>query len=145
MLNAEGQSLLAVDNRDARAAGEYFEVAEKMGQQLLEQQAPGPCPCTPLLDCCGSRISSRKTSATVRTVFGMGEWLNYKLCGVRAIDASLASATGLFHLRKNEWCWPLIDELDLPREIFPPVVDSGAPVGELTAEAAAHLGLDPAF
>ena len=44
VLNAEGQSLFAVDNQDARAADEYFEVAEKMGQQLLEQTGSCPLP-----------------------------------------------------------------------------------------------------
>ena len=60
---------------------------------------------------------------------------------MRAIDASLGSATGLFSLTERTWCWKLIDELGLPREIFPPVIDSGCAVGELTTEAAAHLGL----
>ncbi|MEZ5573011.1 MAG: NAD(P)-dependent oxidoreductase [Halioglobus sp.] len=75
------------------------------------------------------------------TVFGVGEWLNYRLSGVRAIDATLASATGLFHLANRDWCWQRIDQLGLPRAIFPDVIAAGTTLGELTAEAAAHLGL----
>ena len=143
ILNADGDSLLAVDNRDARAAGEYFEVAEMMGQQLLDATGSWPLPLHASARLLWLKNQQPENFSTVRTVFGMGEWLNFKLCGVRGIDASLASATGLFHLSEKEWCWSLIDELELPREIFPPVVDSGTALGELSAEAATHLGLNP--
>jgi phosphoglycerate dehydrogenase-like enzyme/sugar (pentulose or hexulose) kinase/ribulose-5-phosphate 4-epimerase/fuculose-1-phosphate aldolase/putative sterol carrier protein len=79
----------------------------------------------------------------VHTVFGMGEWLTYRLSGVRAIDATLASATGLFHLSDKDWCWQRIDELGLPRAIFPPLIEAGCTVGVLSDDAAAHLGLTP--
>ncbi len=143
VLGADGKSLLAVDNRDARAAGEYFEVAEKMGQQLLQDTGCWPLPLHASARLLWLKKQQPDNFSQAQTVFGMGEWLTWRLSGVRAIDATLASATGLFHLTEKAWCWQLIDELGLPRAIFPPLIDAGCAVGELTADAAAHLGMTP--
>ncbi len=141
VLTADDESLLAVDNRDARAAGEYFEIAEKMGQQLLEETGCWPLPLHASARLLWLKNHQPDTFSRVHTVFGMGEWLTYRLSGVRAIDPSLASATGLFHLSEKDWCWQRIDELGLPRAIFPPLIDAGCTVGTLASHAAAHLGL----
>ncbi len=142
VLSADGESLLAVDNRDARAAGEYFEIAEKMGQQLLQETGSWPLPLHASARLLWLRNQQPEKFRRVHTVFGMGEWLTCRLSGVRAIDATLASATGLFHLAEKDWCWQRIDELGLPRAIFPPLIDAGSAVGELSADAAAHLALN---
>lgn len=143
VLNSRGDSLLAVDNRDARAAGEYFEVAEKMGRELLRETGCWPLPLHASARLLWLRNQQPEIFSQAHTVFGLGEWLNFRLCGVRAIDATLASATGLFHLFKKDWCWQRIDELGLPRTLFPPLLDAGCPLGTLTEDAALHLGLHP--
>jgi autoinducer 2 (AI-2) kinase len=142
LLDAQGTSLLAVPNRDARAAGEYFGVAEKMGANLLRETGCWPLPLHASARLLWLKNQQPETFNQVHTVLGLGEWLNYRLCGVRAADASLASATGLFSLSKKQWCWPLIDELGLPRGIFPGIIDAGCAIGEVSAEAAEHLGLN---
>jgi len=141
VLTADGESLLAVDNRDARAAGEYFEVAEKMGQALLEETGSWPLPLHASARLLWLKNQQPEKFSRVHTLFGMGEWLTYRLSGVRAIDATLAGATGLFHLAEKDWCWQRIDELGLPRAIFPALIDAGCAVGKLSSDAAAHLGL----
>ncbi|MCB1690401.1 MAG: class II aldolase/adducin family protein [Halioglobus sp.] len=141
VLDADGEKLLAVDNRDARAVGEYFEIAEKMGPELLQETGSWPLPLHASARLQWLRNQQPDAFNRVHTVFGLGEWLNYRLSGVRAIDATQASATGLFHLSNREWCWRLIDELGLPRDIFPPLTDSGRALGALSDRAAAHLGL----
>ncbi len=142
VLTADGESLLAVDNRDARAAGEYFEVAEKMGQALLDETGSWPLPLHASARLLWLKNQQPEKFQRVHTVFGMGEWLTWRLSGARAIDATLASATGLFDLTGREWCWVRIDQLGLPRTIFPPLVDAGSAVGALTFDAAAHLGMN---
>ncbi len=141
VLDGEGEPLLAVDNRDARAAGEYFEIAEKMGQALLDETGSWPLPLHASARLLWLKNQQPDNFKRIHTVFGMGEWLTWRLCGARAIDATLACATGLFALAPRQWCWAHIDALGLPRGIFPPLVDAGSTVGELHAEAAAHLGL----
>lgn len=142
VLDTDGNAVLSVDNRDARAAGEYFEVAEKLGQRLLEETGCWPLPLHASARLLWLRKQQPESFAKLGTLFSLGEWLNFRLCGARAIDPTQASATGLFHLETREWCWSAIDELELPREIFPPMVETGSALGNLSAEAAAHIGLE---
>ncbi len=142
LLDGNGTSLLAVPNRDARAAGEYLQIAGKLGQDVLRETGSPPLPLHVSARLLWLKNTGAEAFAAVHTAFGVGEWLNYRLCGARAIDATLASASGLFSLHEKTWCWRLIDELGLPRAIFPPVIDSGCAIGELSAGAAAHLGLN---
>ena len=141
ILDAKGDALLAVDNRDARAVGEYFDIAEKMGPQLLRETGSWPLPLHASARLAWLRQQQPRAFGRAHTVFGLGEWLNYRLVGVRAIDATQASATGLFQLEHKEWCWDCIDELGLPHGIFPPLIDAGCALGELSEDSAAHLGL----
>lgn len=143
MLDKDGNSLFAVDNRDARAAIEYFDIAEKLGQEVLQETGCWPLPLHVSSRLLWLRNQQPETFSQVHTVFGLGEWLNHRLSGVLAIDATQASASGLFHLRNKAWCWPQIDELDLPRAIFPPLIDAGCTIGPLSDDAAANLGLMP--
>ncbi len=143
LLDADGECLLAVDNRDARAAAEYFEIAETTGEELLQETGSWPLPLHASARLLWLRNQQPDTFKRVGTLFGLGEWLNFRLSGARAIDPTQASATGLFHLRNREWCWQRIDELGLPREIFPPLTDAGRVIGALSDEAAMHLGLQP--
>ncbi len=142
VLDADGNALLSVDNRDARAAGEYFEVAEKLGQQLLEQTGCWPLPLHASSRLLWLRNQRPDDFGGAASLLGLSEWLNYRLCGALAMDPTQASATGLFHLTDKAWCWSAIDALELPRDLFPDIVDAGCSLGTLSAEAAAHIELD---
>ena len=143
VLDKDGQAILSMDNRDARAAGEYFEVADKLGQELLEGTGCWPLPLHASARLLWLRNQSAEKFNRVAALSGLGEWLNYRLCGARALDATSASATGLFSLAQREWHWPAIDALQLPHDIFPQVLPAGSPLGILSDNAATHLGLPP--
>ena len=143
VLDKDGQAILSMDNRDARAAGEYFDVADKLGQELLEGTGCWPLPLHASARLLWLRNQSAEKFNRVADLSGLGEWLNYRLCGARALDATSASATGLFSLAKREWYWQAIDALQLPHDMFPPVLPAGSPLGILSDNAATHLGLPP--
>lgn len=141
VLDRDGKPLLAAPNIDARAAGECFEIADQLGASLLE--ATGSC-ALPMHT--GARLKWLQKQlggslAGAATAYGVGEWLTERLCGARAMDASQASATGLLQLAQREWAWSVIDALELPRELFPPLYDAGAALGALSETTAAELGL----
>ena len=71
------------------------------------------------------------------------DYLRFRLTGVRAMDVSEASGTGLMDTRRRAWCWELIDALGLDRSLFPPLCEATDPAGCVTAEAAAATGLLP--
>ncbi len=141
IVDKAGNALLAVPNRDARAAGEGFEVAEQWGEQLLKATGTWPLPLHLAPRLLNLRNSQGGNLDNVATAYGLSEWFNERLCGARAIDPSQASASGLYAIAGDDWCWDVIDGLDLPRDVFPDVVPAGTVLGELNADAAAHLGL----
>ncbi|MDR2378828.1 MAG: rhamnulokinase [Bifidobacteriaceae bacterium] len=78
-----------------------------------------------------------------RTLLLLPDLLSHRLTGGIGAEVTNASTTGLFDVRRRDWCWPVIDALGFPRRLFPPVVEPGGVIGELTAEAGAATGLGP--
>ncbi|MFN4294747.1 MAG: sedoheptulokinase [Thermoflexales bacterium] len=56
-------------------------------------------------------------------------------------DPTLAASTGLFDIRSGRWDEALLRALDLPSHVLPPVIESGARVGDLRSDLAQRLGL----
>ncbi|MCC7358145.1 MAG: autoinducer-2 kinase [Anaerolineales bacterium] len=71
----------------------------------------------------------------------LGDWVLWRLSGEYATDQSLGSSSALFDLEARTWCEETIVEFDLPRDIYPPVLESGTVLGRVTAAAAAETGL----
>ncbi len=69
------------------------------------------------------------------------DYLRFRMTGKVLMDVTEASGTGLFDTKNRRWCHDLIDRLDLAPDIFPFVVESTAPAGAVTAEAAEATGL----
>ena len=143
LLDDNGECLFAAPNRDARAAGQCFALADQLGEKILAQTGAWPLPMHSSARLLFLKEQQPELFARIHTVFGIAEWLNQRLCSTRAMDPSQASASGLFSLQEQEWCWPIIDAIGLPRDIFPPIVLAGTALGELSAAAAKHLGLAP--
>ncbi|MFT4614063.1 MAG: phosphoglycerate dehydrogenase-like enzyme/sugar (pentulose or hexulose) kinase [Bacteroidia bacterium] len=141
LTDAQGNALMAVPNRDARAAGECFEIADKWGESLLAANGSWPLPLHTHARLLHLRNTQADQFEKIHTVFGLGEWLNQKLSGTRAIDPSQASGSGLYSLIDDDWCWDLTDAMGFPRDIFPTITNAGASLGELGTAAADHLGL----
>lgn len=56
-------------------------------------------------------------------------------------DPTDGGSSGIMDIVARQWDWPLIERLGLPRELFPPVRESGERAGELRPELARELGL----
>ncbi len=67
--------------------------------------------------------------------------LGYWLTGVRVAEETNASTTGLLDARTGDWAPELVDALGLPKGLLPDVVQAGRPLGRVTPEVAAELGL----
>ncbi|MDX2268722.1 MAG: xylulokinase [Bryobacter sp.] len=79
--------------------------------------------------------------AQLATVLVPKDYVRFKLSGERAHDVSDASGTGAFAVAERTWSWDVIDGLGLDRAFFPPVYESSAVAGKVSAEAAALTGL----
>lgn len=70
--------------------------------------------------------------------------LAYWLTGRRLAERTNASTTGLVDVRTGEWHDALLERLDLPRSLFPELVDAGTRIGPLLPEVQRETGLGPA-
>jgi xylulokinase len=69
------------------------------------------------------------------------DFVNFKLCGVRATDPSMASCMLLFDQKRRCWSDELIAASGIPRRLLPEVRPSGTLLGNVHAEAARMTGL----
>ena len=141
IVDAEGEVAFSVPNRDARAAGQAFRLAAEQGPILLHESG-----LWPLSVHTSARLLWLRDEAEIAldddlVQLSLGDWLNFRLCGVRATDPSQAGCVGLFELKERRWNWERIDQLEISRSLFGDVIPSAQRLGSLAAEAAAHLGL----
>ncbi|MEE8581105.1 MAG: FGGY-family carbohydrate kinase, partial [Myxococcota bacterium] len=143
VLDDRGEVLLAVPNRDARAAAESIGLAVEHGFPLQARTGHWPLPifAAPRLRWLATKAP--ETWARARVVFSINDWVTWRLCGERVTDPSQAAGTLLFDLEKRDWAWDWIDRFELPQRLFPRIEPAGTRVGSLSKDAAAALGLQP--
>jgi rhamnulokinase len=67
--------------------------------------------------------------------------LAHWLTGAVGAEVTNASTTGLLDATTRQWAWDLVDRLDLPRGLFPPLRHPGERLGELRDDVLIETGL----
>ena len=143
VLDRDGAPILAVPNRDARAAGPGLLMAAEHGERIFARMGRWPYP---VFSAARLRWLTETDPAGARRAahhLSISDWVTYKLCGTPVAEPSQAGESLLFDLASREWAWDWIDELGLSRELFPAPRECGSRAGALGSEAAADLGLSP--
>jgi len=143
VLDADGGEVLTTSNQDARGLAEAIGLAQQYGEELHRRTGHWPNP----VQAAGRlRWLAREDPEAWRraaTHLSLSDWLGHRLCGELACDPTQASETLLCDLATRDWAWDLIERLELPRRLFPPVREPGSLLGDLSEPAAADLGLRP--
>lgn len=87
------------------------------------------------------RRNEPESYAQTARVVDVHGYLNRRLTGRHATSWASADPLGLLDMASRQWSQPLLDALDLSPAQLQNLVAPGAPVGELTAEAAEATGL----
>ncbi len=69
------------------------------------------------------------------------DFLNFRLCGARATDYSMASCFLLLDQRRRDWSEELLAAAKVPKALLPALKPSGTRLGAVSAAAAARTGL----
>ena len=77
----------------------------------------------------------------VRYVNMISDWYLFVLSGLIVTDPTIGSSSGIFNLKERTWSENITAKANLPKGIYPPVIESGNIIGELTASAAEETGL----
>jgi len=68
-------------------------------------------------------------------------WILYKLTGEYACEPSNAGSSCLFDVHKGNWNWDIINDIGLPEDMFPEVLNSSEVLGEVSQKASLETGL----
>ncbi len=68
-------------------------------------------------------------------------YIGWRLCGVMAMEYSLAARTMSLDVARDRWADEFLSELGLSVDIFPPLLAAGEPLGHLHPEVAKALNL----
>jgi xylulokinase len=79
--------------------------------------------------------------AKIRKIMLPKDYINYRLTGVHATDYSDASGFLLLDVKNRCWSKQMLEICGVTEEQMPALYESFAPIGTLTEEAAAALGL----
>jgi xylulokinase len=143
MLDANNRSLApAIVWPDQRSAAEVDRLVNLLGAQRYTSIA-GTMPATGFMavTLLWLRQHDPALLEQIRQVVLPKDYVRLKLTGNVSTDPSDAAATGLFDVNASTWSDEIIGTAGLPRDIFPPLLQSQALAGDLTAEAARTLGL----
>src|SRR5207248_9223742 len=88
-------------------------------------------PINTLYQLASMRGSDDPQLAAADTLLLIPDLFHYWLTGNMVAEYTNATTTQLFDARERRWATELLDELDLPARILPPVVAPGTVLGEL--------------
>ncbi len=69
------------------------------------------------------------------------DYIRYMMCSEIGTDVSDASSGAIFDIENGDWAWDFIEQLDMPKDIFPKVSYSLEVAGKLSAGCAKKTGL----
>ena len=143
LLDKHGEMLgLPYHYRDARTRGmmQYAfdrvprtEIFEQTGLQFMELNT--------LYQLLALQKQNPELLAAADCFLTIPDFLNWCLCGVRAVEFTNASTTQCVHPLTRNWSFDLLEKFGLPKKIFPPIVQPGTKLGLLRESVAEKTGL----
>jgi xylulokinase len=130
--------------RDNRAAAFAAGIRDHFGDKAIHDRTghlPSGFHVAPKL----MWLQRHEPAAFERAAFALQprDLVAFALTGEVATDGTHAAATLVYNLRGASWDDALLQDLDLPALLFPPVVASSRVVGGLASRVAARVGLAP--
>lgn len=88
-------------------------------------------------------VAAQSTPAMLaaRTLLMIPDLLTYWLTGEAGAEVTNASTTQLYDVRSGTWAFDLMQTLDIPTRLFPPLRRPGQPAGTLNNEVRIQTGL----
>ncbi|GAB3663222.1 rhamnulokinase family protein [Nocardioides korecus] len=139
LIDAEGRLLgPAYSHRDGRTDGVADVVEARVGAaRLYAETGLQRLPFNTLFQL----VAGREDLAGAAHLLLVPDLITSWLTGRVVAERTNASTTQLYGARSREWSTDLLEELDLPTGLLPPLVDPGTVVGPVLDDVAAALGL----
>lgn len=126
---------------DARGAEEAARLEARFGDAIAAATGNAPLTAFALPKWLWLQRHEPELFARAARLLGAKDYLRLRATGTVGSEPSEAGNTLLLDLRRRRWNRSLLEALELPPKLLPPLGESLAWAGELTPEAAAELGL----
>ena len=139
VLDRDGDAVLAVTNRDSRAALEGLALASEAGADLQARTGHWP-----MAIAAAGRVRALAKQGRLPaggTLLALNDWVAWRLCGERASDPSQAGVTGLWNVAGARWDEEALARTGATAALLPPVLAPGTRLGALRADVAEAFGL----
>jgi rhamnulokinase len=128
--------------RDARTNGVMDKVFAKVPRaEVFAQTGIQFMQLNSLYQFYALKLAASPALEAARTLLFMPDLLNYWLTGVARAEATIASTSQFYDLRKKTWALDLLQRLGLPTGILPEIVPPGTRLGLLLDSVAKAAGL----
>ena len=130
-----------VHYRDTRTVGmmdKVFEVIPK--EELYGRTGIQFVPYNSIFQLAYLQMNEPETLAMADKVLLMPDLFAYLLTGEIKAEYSVVSTTQCLDPKTGDWAYDLLDKLQLPRSLFPPIIDAGATYGMLSDTICEELG-----
>jgi len=147
VLMREGEPFLTppFHYRDERTDASYPKLLEKLGTtRIFETTGIQFMPINTIYQLADDQERRPQVLEFSDGMLNIADYVHWLLSGVTAAEASLASTTQLYNPVTRDWAWDLIDDMGLPRKLFPRIVPSATPLGQLAGPVADYAGLSGA-
>lgn len=144
LVDAQGKALRrSIQQNDARATTELDRFRQRMSEDEFlaltgtgySQQLVGP-------KVMWLRAHEPNVFAAATSVMGASDYITMRLTGTRQVEHNWALESGFVSLATGGYDPRLVALADVDPKLLPPIRRSEEVVGDVTAEAARHMGLD---
>lgn len=127
--------------RDSRTDGMFEEAFKRVSRaEIFDQTGIQFLTLNSLYQLLSMVISNSPALEIAQTFLPMPDLFNFWLTGRKVSEFSIATTTQCYDSRKENWAWPMLEEMGIPTHIFPEVVPSGAILGPLRPDLAEEVG-----
>jgi rhamnulokinase len=129
--------------RDARTDGVPQKVFERVSAEALYSRTGlQVMPINTLYQLYSMVATNDPQLECAETFLMMPDLFHYWLTGEKACEYTIASTSQLLHASERRWAVELLEQLDIPTAILPPLRLPGELLGTVRADVAAEVGLD---
>lgn len=129
--------------RDGRGATQVGRVHGVLGpDRLYETTGLQHLPFNTIFQLAAEQAAGRNLAGLQALL--IPDLIAFKLTGNRRTESTNASTTGLYDAVVGDWATEFLAALDLPAELFPPLIEPGETIGTLLPELAGRTGLTAA-
>jgi rhamnulokinase len=131
--------------RDCRTDGVTDRAIAKLGRErIFNATGIQFMPINSLYQLLSMRQSRSSLLDAAEMLLFMPDLFNFLLTGKAQSEYTIATTSQMFDTANARWATDLIEALELPTRILPPVVQPGTSIGLMRADVADEVGMSPA-